>query len=256
MNNRKKISSILLLVVLLVCVIIRTIFIIATDWYTAEMDVQLSKISDVNYYIENFSIYNFYMIILSSILFIFGKKVFVVVVVNCLIQFISILLIFLIFKIMSNEFFAFFLTLFFSAWPWYIKKIFDISDFCFSYLVKVLIIGIIAFIYLCICHKLAANKKTEGTEEMKEISFEEINQNIEVGNNDIGVTKELTPPGMTEIKLDNEGNKKKEVIFIKNPLPVPKRKAHKKMDFIVELDSSNNDFDITDMSGMDYFDID
>ena len=65
---------------------------------------------------------------------------------------------------------------------------------------------------------------------------------------------EIVPPGMKEIILD-EDEKRKKVKFIDNPLPVPKRREHKEMDFAVELQDNNDDYDIKDVSGMDFFDI-
>lgn len=64
----------------------------------------------------------------------------------------------------------------------------------------------------------------------------------------------ITPSGMREIKLEDVENGKK-VKYIENPLPVPKRREHRKMDYAVELTSANDDYDIKDMTGMDFFDI-
>lgn len=56
---------------------------------------------------------------------------------------------------------------------------------------------------------------------------------------------------MKEITADEEKNKVK---YIDNPLPVPKRRAHKQMEYSIEVDE-NDDFDIKDMTGMDFYDI-
>lgn len=66
--------------------------------------------------------------------------------------------------------------------------------------------------------------------------------------------KEAVPAGMKEIILDAE-EKKKRITFIENPLPVPKRREHKAMDFAIGLADENDDYDIKDVSGMDFFDI-
>ena len=57
---------------------------------------------------------------------------------------------------------------------------------------------------------------------------------------------------MKEIILDDVEEQKPK--FIENPLPVPKRRAHKEMDYAIETDE-NDDYDITDMTGKDFFDI-
>lgn len=85
----------------------------------------------------------------------------------------------------------------------------------------------------------------------KVITLDDIlkNSNEEVSSN----TKEdvVTPAGMREILADE----KKHTRFIENPLPVPKRKAHKELDYSIFV-SDTDDFDIKDMTGIDYFDID
>ena len=58
---------------------------------------------------------------------------------------------------------------------------------------------------------------------------------------------------MKEILPEDVGIKRVE--FIKNPLPVPKRREHKEMDFALELTPENDEFDIKDMTGKDFFDI-
>lgn len=65
---------------------------------------------------------------------------------------------------------------------------------------------------------------------------------------------EQTPPpaaGMKEIRLEDIDSKTK---FIENPLPVPKRREHREMDYMIKV-SDTDDFDITDMTGMDYYDV-
>lgn len=43
--------------------------------------------------------------------------------------------------------------------------------------------------------------------------------------------------------------------FIHNPLPLPKKKEHTGMDYALKIDD-NDDFDLKDMTGMDFFDYD
>ena len=43
--------------------------------------------------------------------------------------------------------------------------------------------------------------------------------------------------------------------FIKNPLPVPKRRDHVAMDYAIDVDE-NDDFDIKDLTGKDFYDYD
>ena len=59
---------------------------------------------------------------------------------------------------------------------------------------------------------------------------------------------------MKEITLEDVKKEEQTSNFIENPLPVPKRRAHKEMDYAIAVDE-NDDYDITDMSGKDFFDI-
>ena len=59
---------------------------------------------------------------------------------------------------------------------------------------------------------------------------------------------------MKEITLDDVKNEEQKPDFIENPLPVPKRRAHKEMDYAIAVDEKD-DYDITNMSGMDFFGI-
>lgn len=60
---------------------------------------------------------------------------------------------------------------------------------------------------------------------------------------------------MKEITLDDVKREEQRTDFIENPLPVPKRREHREMDYALVVDE-NDDYDITDMSGKDFFDID
>ena len=63
----------------------------------------------------------------------------------------------------------------------------------------------------------------------------------------------ISPAGMKEITVD--AVEIKPVQMIENPLPVPKRREHKEMDFMLTDIPENDDFDLKDMTGMDFFDI-
>lgn len=58
--------------------------------------------------------------------------------------------------------------------------------------------------------------------------------------------------GMKEIRLEDVDSSKTK--YIDNPLPVPKRREHREMDYLISV-SDNDDYDITDMTGMDFYDI-
>jgi hypothetical protein len=55
-------------------------------------------------------------------------------------------------------------------------------------------------------------------------------------------------------EINSEDLEKKEVKFLDNPLPVPKRKMHREMDYAIEV-SDDDDFDIKELPDNDDFDI-
>lgn len=57
---------------------------------------------------------------------------------------------------------------------------------------------------------------------------------------------------MTKIQIEKE---EKKIQFIENPLPVPKKKEHKQMGYAIDILDESDDFDIIDMNGMDFFDV-
>jgi len=59
---------------------------------------------------------------------------------------------------------------------------------------------------------------------------------------------------MKEITFDDVKGEEQKSGFIENPLPVPKRREHREMDYALAVDE-NDDYDIQDMSGKDFFDI-
>ena len=63
----------------------------------------------------------------------------------------------------------------------------------------------------------------------------------------------LPDTSMKEIRYDDlEDNK---VQYIENPLPVPKRREHKEMDYAFEPTGSDEDYDVNDLAGKDFYDI-
>ena len=59
---------------------------------------------------------------------------------------------------------------------------------------------------------------------------------------------------MREITIDDVRDDDVKPQFIENPLPMPKRREHREMDYALLVDA-DDDYDITDMSGIDFFDV-
>lgn len=102
----------------------------------------------------------------------------------------------------------------------------------------------------------------KGLKRKDSYSSDEINSVItlddilgkEVNNTEDMIIRESLQE-MPRTVVENVSERKNKTQYIENPLPVPKRKEHKQMDFTIDLLNDNDDFDIIDMSGMDFFDI-
>ena len=73
--------------------------------------------------------------------------------------------------------------------------------------------------------------------------------------NETSITGESVKEKLDMREILPEDIEVKKTEFIENPLPLPKKKEHKKMDYAVELSLDNDDYDIVDMTGMDFYDI-
>lgn len=62
-----------------------------------------------------------------------------------------------------------------------------------------------------------------------------------------------SPAGMKEITVTSV--EVKPIQMIENPLPVPKKKEHRQMDYMLTDLPDDDDFDLKDMTGIDFFDI-
>jgi hypothetical protein len=81
------------------------------------------------------------------------------------------------------------------------------------------------------------------------------NKNKNTGNEEVLDVEEsvYVDSSMKEIVMADFEDK--QVKFLDNPLPVPKRREHKEMDFAIELTPDNDDFDIKELPEGDDFDI-
>ena len=108
------------------------------------------------------------------------------------------------------------------------------------------------FIISCVCAVVAAIFRSI---VRKRISEKNAGKQLEDVQNIDGETLEMKPVldnTMKEILLADLDDSK--VNYIENPLPVPKRKVHKEMDYAIKT-RDNDDYDLKDMSGKDFYDI-
>lgn len=233
-----------------------------------------------------------YTYLLSAAFFVMGNFEAVGAYLNCLIQIMTLTVLFVAVSSMYGADIGIIVSGVMSVFPPYIRLVMRIDEsslvIFFVLCVLIFVLCIINAVYGFIYNKIGNNAadsvyNTEETEksvsrqeavsvEDSKIIAEKNNDNGEIsaenipdngGNDnivrgtDIQISNDIADESTDEDKKalsDNEADNEAKR-FIENPLPVPKRKEHKEMDYAIQTDEENDDYDITDMAGMDFFDI-
>lgn len=227
------------------------------------------------YKLQEFSIDELYTKFLSVCMLFFGNSKVAGVYLNIILQVLTIVCIYLAMEFVANVQVSMLVSSVIFLIPFYSDKVYEISSF--NLLMLIYAIGFLFLSGLCKGVSMFIFKK-KSTEQEHTVSLElrekqtgvitlddiirdtdssvheEINIQKKLSQEQNEEEVEILPAGMKEIVMDNEG-KQKNIKFIENPLPVPKRREHKEMDFAVILHNDNDDYDIKDVSGMDFFDI-
>lgn len=277
--KRERWRTVFFLVVLLIFILFVRLFFLQPNAVSIELAgdyYQKAMVgSQGTYRVQTFRLDDIYTMALSVSMLFFGNCEMAGVYLNIFLQVLVIVCIYLAVNFVSNAYASLFIAVVISLIPFYSDKVYEISSF--NLLMLLYAVGL--FILSIICKGVSMfvfKKKT--AEQENSIPFgvheeqtgvitlddiigeaglsvkEEADKQEEVPKVADKEETEAVPAGMKEIILDEE-EKKKKVRFIENPLPVPKRREHKEMDFAVELHDDNDDYDIKDISGMDFFDI-
>jgi hypothetical protein len=176
----------------------------------------MKGLSDIN---------SIYLAVLYLTSFIFDSYTGAGVYLNVFFQTLTIIIIFWDIYLVTKKYYAFRISMLLAVFPTYIKRVSILGTHDMYFVLGILLIVII----MMICRKIAAvinSKKRENSkcDEIKEIQMEESALVYE------------------------------KIKFLENPLPVPKTREHKTMDYAVEV-AADDDFDIKDISDDDDFDI-
>ncbi len=165
-----------------------------------------------------------YMLMVSVSCLFFGNNAVAGLYLNVLLQMATVMMIFFAINIVANRYVAFAAGIVAAAAPVYIAFMDDFSGINLTVAAGGAAILLIMLIIkaLLLLKKPKVKNKYEGDADMKEI----------------------VSPETEEVKTN----------YIENPLPVPKRKPHKQMDYAVNV-KDDDDYDIKDMTGKDFFDI-
>lgn len=206
-------------------------------------NIGFSTIFSNGFQIKSLYISNLYLMFL-----IFGNFTVAGVYLNILYQVATVILVYFMVKIVTNKYISFAIGLIAAVLPGYIHHLSKINVVDMEIFLFALILNVIVFLIYFIYSKFHAKKLSP---VMAEANKTEDKQTSITGTEvDTGV---LMDRSMREIHYDDLEDKK--VQYIENPLPVPKRREHKEMDFALEPTDSNDDYDLKDMTNKDFYDI-
>jgi hypothetical protein len=175
--------------------------------------------------INGTEINSIYLRLLYLASFIFNSYTDAGVYLNVFFQLLTIIIIFWDIYLVTKKYYAFRISMLLAVFPTYIKRVSNLSAYDMYFMSGILLIVII----MTICRRIVAVMNSKNIENSKCDEIKEIQ--------------------MEEAALVYE-----KVKFLENPLPVPKTREHKTMDYALEV-SEDDDFDIKEISDNDDFDI-
>lgn len=190
-----------------------------------------------------------YALFLSFSCMIFGNFAVAGVYLNVGLQIVAVLLLLHAGTNFLNRYLGAALGIIYSVLPVFVKKVSMVNETNIRMLFIVALIWLIS-VAVWIIRRLHRRKTVD--KPLMEDTVMETTKDKQEELVEVATAAPVPDSSMKEIILDDVEEQKPR--FIENPLPVPKRRAHKEMDYAIETDASD-DYDITDMTGKDFFDI-
>lgn len=255
MRKRGWLTGLFLVILSCITIIVRIYYVnylmsevnINEDIYNAAK-VSIGSNGLTSAFADGFQIQSLYICNLYLAFLIFGNFTVAGVYLNILYQLLTVLLVYIVIRNASNRYWGFAGSLILAILPIYIDTLSEVTIQNMLICIAVLIIAIVISIIRWIYHRHTAKKK---------ISDQTVEEKTNEKEEDRGLFDTSTNPvldtSLKEIRYDDlEDNK---VQYIENPLPVPKRREHKEMDYAFEPAGSDDDYDIKDLTGKDFYDI-
>lgn len=251
MKNKVWISYIFLLILAGIAVGVRIYYInylmaevsISEDIYNAAK-VKLNTNGFTAVFADGFHLQSLYVYSLYLAFLIFGNFTVAGIYLNILYQVLTVLLVYLAVSNLSNRYIGLAAGAILSILPIYIGKLAEVTMSNMEIFIISVICAIVTFI-VRIVYNRHRNKKKAASDQLP------VQENTVVITE--AVLNAVQDTSMKEIVLDDLEDKK--INYIENPLPVPKRREHKEMDFAFKPTGSAEDYDLKDMTGKDFYDI-
>lgn len=250
MKNKGWMSVLFLLILACIAIGVRIYYInylmdevsISEDIYNAAK-VSLGASGLASAFADGFHLQSMYIYTLYLFFVLFGNFTVAGVYLNILYQVFTVLLVYLIVKNVSNRYIGFAAGVIVSVIPVYVGNLAQVT----MRNMEIFIAAILCTVISCVVRVLYNRRKADKKMEQGQRPIPESGTVVAEP-----AACPILDSSMKEIVLDDLEDKK--VQYIENPLPVPKRREHKEMDFAFEP-TGNDDYDLKDMSGKDFFDI-
>ena len=256
MKNKSWITGILIVILTSIAIGLRIYYVdylmsdvdISEDIYNAaKVTVGTTKFS--SFFINGLNIKSVYICSLYITFLIFGNFTVAGVYLNLFYQVLTVLFVFIAVKNISNRYIGFGAGIIAAIIPMYIEKMSKVTVLNMQLFLVAIGCSLLTFILGILYRRYHKNKLVHTNCEVAGLTNAERVEEVAIKPE----MQSVQDHSMKEIKLDDLEEKK--VKFIENPLPVPKRREHKEMDFVIELTEDNDDYDLKDISGKDFFDI-
>jgi len=258
MRKKSWLTGLFLLILSCITIIVRMHYVnylmsevnINEDIYNAAK-VSMGASGLTSAFADGFRIQSLYICNLYLVFLIFGNFTVAGVYLNILYQFLTVLLVYIAISNVTNRYVGFAGSLILAILPIYIDTLSEVTVQNMEILLAVLTVTILILAVRWFYHRYTVPKSVPDNMNVNEMNLEEdVNSNSDSAN--VLNANILQDTSMKEIHYDDlEDNK---VQYIENPLPVPKRREHKEMDYAFEP-TGNDDYDMKDLTGKDFFDI-
>lgn len=258
MKKRSWLTGLFLLILSSITVIVRIYYVnhmmsevnINEDIYNAaKVSIGSGGLSSV--FADGFRMQSLYICNLYFAFLIFGNFTVAGVYLNMLYQLLTIVFVYMLIRNVANCYVGFLGSLILSILPIYVNTLSDVTIqnmlICMAALVGAVVISAVHWIVRRSAVKKDISAKTDMDSEARNEEIKSGADTSETANADL-----ILDTSLKEIRYDDlEDNK---VQYIENPLPVPRRREHKEMDYAFEP-AGNDDYDMKDLTDKDFYDI-
>ena len=261
MKKRSWLTGLFLTILASIAIIVRVYYVnrlmaevnISEDIYNAAK-VSIGASGLTSAFAGGFRIQSLYICNLYLAFLIFGNFTVSGVYLNILYQVLTVLWVYIAIKNVTNRYIAFAGSLILAILPIYISTLSEVTMqnmiFCIAVLIGTIIISVIRWMYhRYVMKKNAANKMFPNKTDLKE----KVEDNSDLKDEPEISTNFLMDTSLKEIRYEELVENR--IQYIENPLPVPKRREHKEMDYAFEPTGKDDDYDIKDLAGKDFYDI-